>query len=154
MILRRETRTRDTEASTLDLDVEVALRVDGFRWVRWRASESPDAPSDSRGRFLARRGDPLAHLQVAAHLSVPLAPQPYRHLPRYSLDAGLALAACERVGLFGDGGAMLRREPNGLWAIELPRHGPTQRDRSLATLLTRAAVRWRELHAGCRQELQ
>jgi hypothetical protein len=137
------------DSRALELDVEVALRVDGFRWVRWREGETPDPPRESGGRFLARRDDPLGHLQVPALASVPLAAQPYRHLPRYSLDAALALEACDRVGLFQEG-AMLRREPGGAWALELPGAG-AQADRSLPRLLARAALVWR---GHCRQELQ
>jgi hypothetical protein len=143
MLLHLLRRHRPESAITA-LDVEVAMRLDGFRWVRWRDGSSPDAPRDSYGRFLAREDDPLTHLFQPAPLWVPLAPQPYRHLPRYSGDVQLALRACERAGLFSGGRAALRREATGRWVLTIPAAGLLLSDDSLPLLLTRGALAWSE----------
>lgn len=146
-------RRAPPDTRTLELDVELAQRIYGFRWVRWLQGESPDAPRDSAGRFLARADDPLAHLQAAAPLSLHLAPQPYRHLPRYSLDERLALTACERVGLFRHGGITLGAETDGTWTLRLPRDDRSFRDATLPALLARAALAWHQRSAPSRKGL-
>ena len=138
----------------LELDVQVALRVDGFRWVRWLDGESPDPPRESAGRFLASPDDPLAHLQVPAPTSMAFAPQPYRHLPRYSRDPGLALAAGERAGLFRDGGASLGQDASGTWTLRLTDLDHPLRDACLPVLLARAALQWLARDRPSRKGLQ
>lgn len=130
------------------------MRVDGFRWVRWLEGESPEPPRESMGRFLARRDDPLAHVQVPAAAAIPLAPQPYRHLPRYSLDACPALQACDRVGLFRDGAATLRQDPDGTWTLTLSGEATPLHDIWLPRLLTRGVLRWLDLRGDDRKPLQ
>ena len=148
MIFPRSIQESPLDAEGLELDVEVAMGVDGFRWVRWMEGESPDPPRESMGRFLARHDDPLAHVQLPAAAAIPLAPQPYRHLPRYSLDAGAALQACDQVGLFRDGGATLGQDRDGTWTLGLTGEAPPLRDPRLPRLLTRGVLRWLRLRRG------
>ncbi len=154
MIFHVTTGGVPANARALELDVQVALRVDGFRWVCWMNGESPDPPRESAGRFLAREDDPLAHIQVPASPSTPLALQPYRHLPRYSLDAGLAITICDRIGLFRDSGVSLRVEGDGCWVLQRSGDGDALRDASLSSLLSRATLRYHTLQAQARQVLR
>jgi len=124
------------------LEVDVALRLEGYEWVRWAREGGPDIGRDRGGRFLAPPHHLLAHLWVPASRRERLAPQPFRYLPPYTSDVDSALQACERAGLFRDASASLRRRPDGAWRIELPGAGLELEDDSLALLLCRAGLAW------------
>jgi hypothetical protein len=108
MILGQPVREARSDAGALELDVQIALRMGGFPWVR----------------------------------SMPLAHQPYRHLPRHSQDARLALQSCERVGLLREGGATLRQGGDGTWILEPAGQDALLHDVSLPSLRARAALSW------------
>jgi hypothetical protein len=137
----------------LELDLLVAVRLDGYRWVTWREGSSPDLPRESLGRFLAPPDGLLAHLYHQAPLTLPTAPQPYRHLPGYSRDPTEAFRVCERVRLFRDGRAELGRDADGAWRLTLPRDGLVIRHASLPSLLCRAALAWADRSTHRRQEV-
>lgn len=130
------------EPVTRALDLEVALRADGHRWVQWSEQGPATASPGGPGRFLAPAQGLLSHLQVPAGEDVPLAVEPYRHLRPYTSDPGLALAVAERVGLFGDGGAALTRSPAGVWRLAAASCALELEDRSVARLLCRAVLAW------------
>jgi len=142
MLLHLPRSVATSRSPTPPLDVEVAVRLGGFRWVRWRAGWSPDAPRDSHGKFLAREDDRLAHAHRPAPPSLQLAPQPYRHVPPYSADVGLALQACEHAGLFREGGAALHLRADGRWELAIREAELLLDDATLPELLTRGALAW------------
>lgn len=143
--------TSDTEMGERSLDVEVAIRLERYRWVRWAPDTSPELSVDDQGgRFLGPPGHLLSHLWVPAPADCPLASQPLRYLPSYSRDVSLAFRACESCGLFRDGAARLTRADDGSWRIVV--HAPPMdlRDEMLPRLLCRAGLTWsrtRSLHA-------
>lgn len=131
---RGEALSRD-----LDLDLEVALRIEGYRWVEWKHGAMAEAPLDEPGRFVGHPGDLLAHLYQEARPGAPLHIRPYTHLPCYSLEAGPALRASERAGVFGGEGARLSCSRDGTWRILCP--GVAEdRDECLPRLLARVAL--------------
>ena len=123
------------------LDVEVAFRLLGYRWVRW----GTQSPEEEEGRFLAPPDGFLAHHQVAAGPEVPLADDPYRYVPSFSSEVDPALEAARSVELFHGAGAFLVVSDHGEWSVRtedgrLNVMGPT-----LPEALCRAALRWHEL---------
>lgn len=124
------------------LDVEIALRLEGFEWVTWRDGLGPDAPADSEGRFLAPPHHRLARMWRPAVADVPRAPQALRYVPKYSSDVSEALRLCERVGLFGEGSAMLSGARTGTWCLSSPRLDSELRDASPARVLCRGCLAW------------
>ena len=132
-------RPRERSERDLMLDLEVGLRVEGYRWVQWNHRAIADAPLDEPGRFVGHPGDLLAHLYMEAAPDVPLSDRPYARLPRYSLEPGPALRAAERAGLFVGGGVAVSCSSTGTWKvgwsdIELE-------DDCFPRLLSRAALR-------------
>lgn len=132
-------RPRDRTESELELDLQVALRVEGYRWVEWNHRAVGEAPLDEPGRFVGHPGDLLAHLYVEAGTEVPCSDGPYARLPRYSLEPGPALRAAERAGLFTGEGVAVRCSPTGTWTVESS--DVRLEDECLPRLLSRAALR-------------
>lgn len=132
----------DGTDEALELDLEVALVVCGYRWVEWNRRSMADAPHYEPGRFVAHPDDLQSHLQVAAAPDAPLSSVAYHRLPRYSGDERLALAAAEEAGLFSDGGAELSKSDGGAWLVELEGAGISLEDESLPRLLCRATLQW------------
>lgn len=126
----------------LRLDLDVALRIEGYRWVAWNERALGESPLWEPGRFVGHPGDMLSHHYVPASPDVPLARQPYRRLPRYSVDAGLAFRAAERAGLFGGDGARLISSQTGTWTLLSPGTQLPIQDSSLPRLLCRASLQW------------
>lgn len=129
----------DRTERDLALDLDVGLRIEGYRWVEWNHAALAGRPVDQEGRFVGHPGDLLAHLQVEVGEDVPLASHPYIHLPRFSLEPGPALRAAERAGLFGGSGVRLRCSAAGTWSVE--RDDLRLDDDCLPRLLSRAALR-------------
>jgi len=124
------------------LDVEVAVRLEGYRWVHWIRGADPDGTRQGPSRFLAPPEHQLAHLWVSAPVCVPLARQPFRYLPTYSRDVGPALRVCQHCGLFREGSAALTQEPDGRWRVTLRQAAIDLEGHSLPTLLCRAVLAW------------
>lgn len=127
-----------------ELDLEVGLRVAGYRWMEWNHRSMADAPHFEPGRFVAHPDDLQSHLQVEADPDAPLAAHAFQRLPPYSTDVRLAVEAAERGGLFLEGGAVLSKSDDGEWRITLQEVGTSLEDDSLSRLLCRAALRWAE----------
>lgn len=124
------------------LDLEVALRIEGFRWVTWNGDALLGSPLYEPGRFVGHPGDMLSHHYIPADPASALARQPYRRLPQYSTDAGLAIRAAERAGLFSGEGARLIATDTGSWTLVAPDAQLRVQDGSLPRLLCRASLRW------------
>jgi hypothetical protein len=101
------------------LDVQVAIRLFGFRWVEWNETALGGGPLYTPGRFLVPPDYPTAHLLKDAPDAVP----PHEHatakVPEYSQDVTCAYQAAERAGLFSVGRATLYREGGGNWVVEV-----------------------------------
>lgn len=123
----------------LELDLEVGLRIEGYRWVEWNHRALGEAPVDEPGRFVGHPGDLLAHLYVEADANLPLSARPYARLPRYSLEPGPALRAAERAGLFAGHGVAVSCSSTGTWKVQ--RSAVQLEDECLPRLLSRAALR-------------
>lgn len=128
------------------LDIEVATRLMGYRWVQWSKSGLGGAPLYSPGRFLASMDDMTSHLYAEAASGTPLGDAPLARVPRYSQDETLAFSAAAASGLFRDGGASLSRNPDGSWIIDL--QGDRLSSRALPELLCRASLRWSAVRVG------
>jgi hypothetical protein len=137
-----ETRSDEQE----HLDIEVAIRLMGFRWMEWSKAGLGEAPLYSPGRFLASLDDMTSHLYAEAAPDTPLADQPLARVPRYSQDEAPAFSAAEASGLFLDARATLSRDPDGSWVIEL--QGDRLASHSLPELLCRASLRWSSVRVG------
>lgn len=124
------------------LDLDVAVRIMGYRWVEWNHALLHGAPLDQPGRFLARPDDPLAHLQTPARPGTPDQEGALGALPRFSRDLQLALEAAKAVGLFRDGDADLSRGTDGDWALEVRAGGRRYAGPSAAAVVCRAALDW------------
>lgn len=133
------TRPQDRTERDLALDLEVGLRVEGYRWVEWNHLRMGEAPLDEPGRFVGHPGDLLAHLYVDAGDDIPLADRPYARLPRYSLEPGPALRAAERAGLFTGDGVAVSCSSTGTWKVVS--WNVALEDECLPRLLSRAALR-------------
>lgn len=128
----------------LDLDLRVALGIEGFRWFRWRRGMGESAPFSEPGRFVGHPGDLLAHLWTETDEGAPLADRPWDRLPRYSVEVGLALRAAERAGLFVGPGTALGCTAAGEWWIRREEGARVVADDCLPRLLCRAALRMAE----------
>lgn len=126
----------------LHLDLEIALRIEEYTWVEWHPAGLGHTPLYEGGRFVGHPGDVLAHHYVPADPGAPLAPQPYRRLPGYSADTGLALRAAERAGIFAGHGARLSASDTGIWTLVTPDPRVRVEDDSLPRLLCRASLLW------------
>lgn len=122
------------------LDAEVARRLMGYRWVAWNREALSGAPLYEPGRFLAREDDMSSHLHVEAGPDVPLQARPLKHVPHYSGSEELAFQVASAASLFLDGKAVLFREADRHWVVEV--RGATLRSGDLPELLCRAALRW------------
>jgi hypothetical protein len=131
----------DRSERDLELDLQVGLRIEGFRWVAWNHAALAGAPLQEPGRFVGHPGDLLSHLYVEARANAPLAAQPHRRLPRYSSEAAPALRAAERAGVFRHEGALISCTPGGVWHVTVGRAGIDLGDDCLPRLLARAALR-------------
>lgn len=129
------------------LDVQVAVRADGYRWVEWKHEALGGAPLDEPGRFLGAPTDPLVHLQKGAEPGAPLAAAPYRNLRHYATDRAAALAVAEKVGLFGTGAASLSRDRSGRWHLAAAR-GIALDDACLARLICLAVLAYVDASAA------
>lgn len=127
------------------LDLEVALRVEGYRWVEWDHTALAETPLDSPGRFVAPANGLLSHLQVDASPSTALAAEAYGYLKPYSTDPALALRVAEEVGLFSRGRAELSRLDSGRWRLRAD-GGIALEDQCVSRLLCRATLAY--LDAG------
>lgn len=135
---RPGTAPPDRTERDLALDLEVGLRIEGYRWVEWNHRAIGEAPLDEPGRFVGHPGDLLAHLYVEAGADIPLSDRPYARLPRYSLEPGPALRAAERAGLFMGEGVAVSCSSAGTWKVESA--DMELEDDCLPRLLSRAAV--------------
>lgn len=124
----------------LDLDLRVGMEIEGYRWVEWNHAALGEAPLDEAGRFVGHPGDLLAHLYMDARPGTPLGGRPYGHLPRYSMEAGPALRAAERAGLFRLPGLVVTCTDRGVWEIARAEAGIRLKDACLPRLLSRAAL--------------
>ena len=120
------------------LDTEIATRLMGFRWVEW--GKGAEGPLREPGRFLARSDSPLEHLHRPADLEVPAQDHPLSRVPRFSANVSHAFDAAEAAALFSEGRAVLCREPDLQWVIEVS--GLRLTSRRLAELLCRASLEW------------
>lgn len=120
------------------LDTEIALRLMGFRWVEW--GQGAEGPLREPGRFLARSDSPLKHLHRPAGTEVPAQDHPLTRVPRYSVAVQHAFEAAEKAALFREGRAVLSRESDGEWVIEV--RGLHLTSPGLAELLCRASLEW------------
>lgn len=125
-----------------ELDVEVAVRLFGYRWVEWNREMVGEGALYPDGRFLAPEDDGLFHLFIDASEAVPEHLHPLGKVPEYSTDERQAFAAAERSGLFLRGGAVLSREPDGAWMVEL--EGRRHSGPRLAEVVAEASLRWFE----------
>lgn len=131
----------DRSDADLELDLAVALGIEGYRWVEWNAAALREAPLYEQGRFIGHPGDMVAQHYVEALAGSPLADHPYRRLPPYGSDAGLALRAAERAGLFRGQGVRLSASPTGRWSLRRSQDGEPMEDDALPRLLCRAGLR-------------
>lgn len=138
------------EAFGRDLDEQVATRVLGYRWVQWRNGEGVLPPSDEKGRFLAPVEGLLSHHQVEAGMRVPLAPEPYRYVPRFSVEIESALEAAQAVGLLRNENTVLERSEEGDWTVRTKGDRLAIQAPTLPEALCRAALRWREIEEAAR----
>lgn len=122
------------------LDVEVATRLFGFRWVQWNERALGGSPLYTPGRFLAPPDDAMSHLYEDASGALSLHEHAVAKVPEYSGDECCAFKAAERAGLFTDGHALIYRQDDGDWAIEV--RGLKLSSPRLPALLCRAALRW------------
>lgn len=120
------------------LDTDVATRLMGFRWVEW--SSTAEGPLYEPGRFLARPRVFTSNLHVAAGEDHPVHAQPLARVPRYSVHVDRAFEAAEAASLFTAGKAVLFREPDGDWVVEV--RGLRMESRTLPELLCRASLEW------------
>ncbi len=125
-----------------DLDVEVATRLMGYRWVRWNRNALGGSPLYSPGRFLAPSDHMSAHLMEDADPNTPLNAQPLAKVPRWSEDVERAFEVAESVGLFSDAKAVLLRADDGQWTVEFRGSHLTSGD--LAQLLCHASLQWHD----------
>lgn len=128
----------------LHLDLEVALRIEEYAWVEWHPDGLGHSPLYEVGRFVGHPGDLLAHHYVPAAAGASLAAQPYRRLPRYSTDTGLAFRAAERSGIFAGQGARLFASDTGTWTLVGSDERIRVEDDSLPRLLCRSSLLWIE----------
>lgn len=129
-------------ARDMDLDRRVALAAGGFRWVVWSVAGVGDRRSEPTGRFLARPDDRMAAWHVPAAGNEPLAPEPLRHVPWYSSDAGAALDAAAECGLFSMGSAALAMDEEGFWVVKSPALPRAVRHVEAAMALCLAILAW------------
>lgn len=108
-------------AADAALDVAVGVRIEGYRWVEWSHGALRGAPIDQPGKF------------------------PYRHLPPYASDAGFAVRAGERAGMFRGRGLRLSCSPMGRWRVVVDDPELSLEDDRLPRLLCRAVLRWLDL---------
>jgi len=139
--------TSDRSRGDLEIELAVGLGIEEYHWVEWSREALRDAPLYEPGRFVGHPGDLLAHLYVAASGDAGLAAQPYRRLPRYTAEAGSALRAAERAGVFGEDGATLSCTPRGVWRLSIRRAVLELEDDCLPRLLARAALAMDRGHA-------
>lgn len=136
------TRTKQQER----LDVEVATSLFGFRWVVWNERALGGSPLYTPGRFLARPDDVMSHLFENAAEDSPLHEHAVAKVPEYSNDATCAFMAAERARLFSDGHAVLFRDDDGEWVIEM--RGVKVSSPRLPALLCRASLQWSAVTSG------
>lgn len=129
-----------------DLDVKVATRLMGYRWVVWNRKALRGSPLYTPGRFLAPPDHLSAHLTEPADASTPVHAQPLAKVPRWSEDMERAFAVAETVGLFSKAKAVLLRGDGGEWTVEFRGSRLTCRD--LAELLCRASLEWHDAVAS------
>lgn len=128
------------------LDIEVATGLFGFRWVQWNERALGGSPLYAPGRFIAPPDDAMAHLFEEAGEGSPLHDHAVAKVPEYSGDETCAFRAAERARLFIDGNAILFREGDGQWVIEV--RGLKMRSPRLPMLLCRASLRWSAVVSG------
>ena len=134
-------------AGSRELDVEVATRITGYRWVEWNHDALDGAPIDEPGRFLAHPDEPTYHLCSPAPPGTPDAQHPFRFVPPYSTNLDSALDAAEHVGLFRSGNAILTEAPGGRWLLEIGATGERFEGSEAASVVCRAVLAWHE-HAA------
>ncbi len=122
------------------LDVEVAIRLFGFRWVEWNERALGGGPLYSPGRFLVPPDYPTSHLLEDAPEAVPLHEHATAKVPEYSQDETCAYQAAERAGLFSVARATLHREDDGSWVVEVG--GLRLSSPQLPEVICRASLEW------------
>jgi hypothetical protein len=133
-----------------ELDEEVAVRVLGYRWVQWKTGEGVLPPSEERGRFLAPVEGLLSRHQVEVGRRGPLAREPYRYVPRFSVELESALEAAQAVGLLRNENTVLELSDQGEWTVRAKGDRLTMTAATLPEALCRAALRWREIEEAAR----
>lgn len=100
-----------------ELDVKVARKVLGYRWVQWsERTAGAKAMEFESGRFLASPGHVAAAHHVPASETVPRAPGWDRFVPALSRRIEPAVDAAEEIGLFRRQ-VTLRHEEGGGWTL-------------------------------------
>lgn len=122
------------------LDVEVAIRIFGFRWVEWNERALGEGPLYTPGRFLVPPDYPTSHLLEDAPDTVPLHEHATAKVPEYSQDETCAYQAADRAGLFSAGRATLYHEDNGNWVVEV--RGLKLSSPQLPEVICRASLEW------------
>lgn len=128
------------------LDVEVAIKLFGFRWVEWNESALGAGPLYSPGRFLVPPDYPMSHLLKDAPETAPLHEHAKAKVPEYSHDEGCAYQVAERARLFSVGRATLSRDDDGSWIVEF--RGQRLTSPSLPEVLCRASLEWADAASG------
>lgn len=101
------------------LDLEVATRIFHFRWAQWNERALNGSPLYTPGRFLAPPDDHMSHLFEEAPETTPLHDHALGKVPEYSGDETCAFRAADRSGLFSVGRAVLFREEDQTWVVEV-----------------------------------
>lgn len=121
------------------LDVEVAIRIFGFRWVEWNERAIGGGPVYTPGRFLVPPDYPVSNLLDAPE-TVPLHEHATAKVPEYSQDETCAYEAAECAGLFSAGQATLYRDDDGNWVVEV--RGLRLSSPQLPEVICRASLEW------------
>lgn len=122
------------------LDIEVATRLFGFRWVEWNQRALGGSPLYTPGRFLAPPDYPLSHMLEEAATTSPLHAHATAKVPEYSSDETCAHLAAERAGLFSVGKAVVSRADDGSWVVDV--QGRRLTAPRLPEVICRASLDW------------
>lgn len=104
------------------LDVEVARRVFGYRWVRW-SERTAGAKADEyrHGRFLAPPDHVATSHEKPTEESLSLAPAWDRFVPTYSRRVEDAMDAVDEVALFRRNVTIRHHYADGAWTVRTDR---------------------------------
>lgn len=122
------------------LDRDVATRFFEFHWVQWNERALAGSPLHTAGRFLVPRDDMMAHLFEDAPETAPLHDHALGMVPEYSGNETCAFRVAERSTLFSAGGAILFREGDRNWVVEVGGRGFSSP--RLPEVICRASLEW------------